>query len=90
MELNWNFQRVGGGGANQKTFHGGGGGYGYFLQPHNFSELHIYLSKLHALGRIVHISYQIRSVEILLVITKSERTCIITLVLLRINVCIQK
>ena len=23
-----------GGGANQRVFHGGGGGYGYFLEPH--------------------------------------------------------
>ena len=33
MRLNWNFQR--GGGHRANPFHGGGGGgYGYFLEPH--------------------------------------------------------
>ena len=34
MKLNWNF--LGGWGAKQKTFRGGGGGeYGYFLKLHS-------------------------------------------------------
>ena len=37
MKLNWNF--LGGGGCKtKKTFHGGGGGYGYFLELHIKSE----------------------------------------------------
>ena len=34
MKLNWNFQRGGGSYAKSLPWRGGGGGYGYFLEPH--------------------------------------------------------
>ena len=44
LELNWNFQR--GGGSNQKNHPWGGGGYGYFLEPHVISSDN-YKKRLH-------------------------------------------